>query len=243
VSDSHNDGASILDQIDPGAKPRIIGGQDATPGSYPFFVSLLVQGHACGGSLIAPDIVLSAAHCVGLKTAHVGRHVMDDSDTFEEIPLASEIRHPAYNDQSYDYDFMVLKLERPSTAPIIRLNTNPDLPVTGVPDNVKAIGFGLTEFYYDGSYGPSATVLQEVNLDAITNEDCMLANDSGNEEEKYANGYDGLIKADMLCAEGEGEDTCLGKVMETLMFCFCLLNRKKELSQYSYIRCFLCLIV
>jgi hypothetical protein len=56
----------------------------------------------------------------------------------------------------------------------------------------------------------------------------MLANDSGNEEEKYANGYDGLIKAYMLCAEGEGEDTCLGKVMETLMFCFCLLNRKKE---------------
>ena len=39
--------------------PKIIGGQDADEGEYPFFV----QATGCGGSLIWKDIVLTAAHC------------------------------------------------------------------------------------------------------------------------------------------------------------------------------------
>ena len=45
-------------------EPRIVGGQDATKGEYPFFV----QGDGCGASLIWKDIVLTAAHCQG----HIG---------------------------------------------------------------------------------------------------------------------------------------------------------------------------
>ena len=42
-------------------QPRIVGGQDATEGEYPFFV----QGAGCGASLIWKDMVLTAAHCSG----------------------------------------------------------------------------------------------------------------------------------------------------------------------------------
>ena len=43
---------------------RIIGGEAAPVGLYPYIVSLQgASGHFCGGSLIAPDVVLSAAHC------------------------------------------------------------------------------------------------------------------------------------------------------------------------------------
>lgn len=45
-------------------KPRqrdlIIGGEEAVSGDYPYFVHYQKPG--CGGSLIAPDIVLTAAH-------------------------------------------------------------------------------------------------------------------------------------------------------------------------------------
>jgi secreted trypsin-like serine protease len=144
--------------------------------------------------------------------AHVGRTVrFDETDDYEEIKLVSEVRHPAYINDQYNFDFMVLKLEQPSTHPLLKLNTDPALPEPDIPDGVRAIGFGLTEYYYDGSHGDTATILQEVDVDTLSNEECMLSRDADNQEEDLANGYDGLIKDDMLCAEGEGEDTCLGK--------------------------------
>ncbi|CAD7683790.1 unnamed protein product [Nyctereutes procyonoides] len=48
----------------PEPSARIMGGSDAQPGSWPWQVSLHQSGsHICGGSLIAPSWVLSAAHC------------------------------------------------------------------------------------------------------------------------------------------------------------------------------------
>lgn len=46
-------------------QPRIIGGADAQVGRYPYMVGLLSNSgfHACGGVLVAKDIVLTAAHC------------------------------------------------------------------------------------------------------------------------------------------------------------------------------------
>jgi secreted trypsin-like serine protease len=44
------------------AQTRIIGGNEANTSEYPYAVSLFSpSGHYCGGSLIGPDVVLSAA--------------------------------------------------------------------------------------------------------------------------------------------------------------------------------------
>ena len=60
----------------------IIGGVKAPLGRYPYFVSLSqTQGSEgeCGGSLIAPDIFLTAGHCYPERTIHKLKH-RDDAD-------------------------------------------------------------------------------------------------------------------------------------------------------------------
>jgi len=59
---------------------RIIGGNEAVEDRHAYAVSLYDNiGHFCGGSLIAKDVVLTAAHCKGGEYfAVAGRHNIED---------------------------------------------------------------------------------------------------------------------------------------------------------------------
>jgi hypothetical protein len=67
---------------------RIIGGREANANRYPYTVTLLnrINAHACGGTLIARDVVLTAAHCQGGTGTFiggnivVGRHNLNNDD-------------------------------------------------------------------------------------------------------------------------------------------------------------------
>ena len=49
----------------PSVNSRVIGGANASPNSWPWQVVILTNGQpGCGGSIISPDYIVTAAHCV-----------------------------------------------------------------------------------------------------------------------------------------------------------------------------------
>lgn len=220
-----------LDSLQSVPQPRIVGGTDTTEERYPYFVSLLnVRGeHTCGGTLIAPDIVMSAAHCApSIRYAQVGRWRRgrdggggsgggntENDDDYEEFDIMVDddsmmMIHPNYESgTSFQHDVMLLRLARQSTHPYVRINTDAKRPENGGSNNgrsddLRAIGLGYTLHANPHS---APLVLQEATLHYVTNVVCERAKDP-NITETYA----GLITDDMLCANDvlEGQDTCQG---------------------------------
>jgi trypsin len=190
-----------------GPKPRIVGGSDGEKGRFPYFVSLLNQygKHTCGGVLVGPDVVLSAAHCAeSVKYAQVGRWDQEDPlDDYEEFEILMPVHeHPLYNSEtSFSHDAMLLKLSRQSTKQYIRINDDPNLPSSSS-STVKALGLGYTSYGDPGSY---PQYLQEATLSYVPNNVCERARDPN-----VAEDYQGLISDDMLCASDNGQDACQG---------------------------------
>ncbi|XP_068709846.1 MAM and LDL-receptor class A domain-containing protein 1-like isoform X3 [Montipora foliosa] len=84
---------------------RVIGGEDAIPGAWPWQIALLRYGRfICGGSLISANWVVTAAHCVsGDQDASsyqvvVGDHNRNVNEGTEQKIAARRIfGHPSYN--------------------------------------------------------------------------------------------------------------------------------------------------
>lgn len=191
-----------VDQSRP-ADTRIIGGSEANSNRHPYAVSIQDGiGHFCGGSLIASDMVLTAAHCQGGSyNVVIGRHNLN-SNSGDSIPMQLEIPHPKYNDMTTDADWMLVKLERPTTqnVPFIRLNSNGNSPQVG--QQVTVMGWG--DMTQDDITQDLADVLMSVDVNVISNSDCDASSGSIN---GWTDSYNGQITSNMLCAADKGQDS------------------------------------
>ncbi len=155
--------------------------------------------------MIARDVILSAAHCQGGQyQITVGRHGLTDDDG-ETIDVETEIPHPDYDDATTDNDFMLLFLKDSVTVDVKMVQVNPDASVPEVGDPVTVVGWGDTDISEEEM--EMATHLQEVEVNAVSNEECN-ASDGPHGTYEEAGG----ITENMLCAreEGGGEDSCQG---------------------------------
>jgi secreted trypsin-like serine protease len=163
-----------------------------------------------GGSLIAPDMVLSAAHCAGYaSTVELGRFdrtkgtLIDEQvletllsesqngvinlmagDFYESIEVEFEIKHPAYDSTTVDNDFLLLKLNKPTIVPnppMANLNTDPDVPEAKGTE-LLVMGWGDTDA--DPNINTPSDVLLGADLNYLDNNECRTIEGEVQDEEE-----------------------------------------------------------
>lgn len=137
---------------------RIVGGTDVEDASqYPFFVN----GRGCGGSLVASDVFLTAAHCGNKPFEKFVWMGSNKKKKGTEIKVDDDFRtHPGYNKGiNLINDFQLVKLKKRVSFTPVEINFDSLSPSTGSGDVLTAIGFGALS-----QNGGSTDTLQEVDV-------------------------------------------------------------------------------
>jgi secreted trypsin-like serine protease len=184
------------------AAPRpIVGGSTTTTTSYPYMMQITdaSQHQFCGGTLVAADKVVTAAHCVvGETTAGVrvvgGRTYLNGTDG--TVSQVSRIWiDPGYTDATSGDDVAVLTLSTPMPYTTAAYVSPTDTGVYATGTTARILGWGTTS-----ENGSSSNQLRTATVPVVSDADCRSS---------YGADY---VASDMVCAgyTSGGVDTCQG---------------------------------
>ena len=197
------------DRAEPGRPKHIVGGEAAMAGEFPFVAKIIYRGSqvGCTGSLIAPDKVLTAGHCVDryrVKNLSVG---FGNTRTLSpDYQVSIRILHPQYSTQENDIAILQLETAVAGIQPIRLLTLEEELQYAPSGSLGVAVGWGST--HPSGSGGLPGTLQKVTEVPIYTQEDCrrVLADlrDQGKNPQPPS------IHERVLCAGEEGRATGKG---------------------------------
>lgn len=181
---------------------KIVGGTSVSAGEFSFYV---VSGgqRLCGASLIAPDMLLSAAHC-GIEAfrdgAYIGgTQIINYNGEYFDVDTVAII--PDYTGAPfYENDVMLIKLSDSTTTTPVTLNFDGNVPSDG--EMLTVIGHGTTS---EG--GDISRQLLKVDVPYVNPDECFSTT---------------FVPQDSsMCAGGIiGKDSCQGKYRKHFGECY-----------------------
>ncbi|XP_061401804.1 seminase-like [Musca vetustissima] len=179
--------------------PRIVGGEETTIDRVPYLINLRRNGQfTCGGSLITPYCVLTAAHCVYRATANsltVAGGASKLTDNAEMRQVQQTFVSAFYTPSTLDMDVAVLKLMQPLVGTnIATISLCSKKPEDG--ELVQISGWGYTS---ETNRQPSEQV-RTANVRMVSRAECQ-----------QAYGGQATLTSSMFCATIPGQkDSCSG---------------------------------
>ncbi|MBB3134634.1 secreted trypsin-like serine protease [Rhizobium pisi] len=179
---------------------RVIGGQAAKKGEWPWQVKILAPdpeqrgrfGGHCGGSLISPRWILTAAHCVTSGRSgkqdlfardllivegksKIDKVISVDGPDKPGLAVEDVVIHEDFDRKVFANDIALIKLAEPAVSkPVILASTSDDaVEAAGHTAVVTGWGYTKADHGWDDKYLP--TELQEVELPIVSRDDCRAA--------------------------------------------------------------------
>jgi hypothetical protein len=175
----------------------IVGGEPATQGEYPAQAFLDLEGGYCGGTLVAPTKILTAAHCFfdtpESVTAYMGEVDRDEFSSSHAYPVSGIDVNADFDPFTFQNDTAMLTLATPAPHQPLRVIGTSEASKWAAGVSATIIGWGTTRFH-----GPESDVLLEAQVPIISDADCDNA---------YGNEFDSQT---MVCAYDGQHDTCQG---------------------------------